>query len=144
MVFFLLALMQRKLSSYYNCEYFFVFISYLCISISTYSLSCLGKTLIIIVWCTLLAVGYFLKWKVVQIQKHAKNWSALITLMKKCFSCKKISPCMMILRCWLCSPYQPMTWTDMCPCIPKYGLLIVHLVSQYFRVQMYQSVYTNL
>ncbi len=143
MVFFWLALMWRKLSSYYNCEYLFISISYLCISISNYSLSCIGKTLIIIVWCTLLTADYFLKRKVVQIRKHAKKWSALNFLMKKSFSCEKISPCMMIQRCWLCCPYQPMTWTDMCLSIPKSGLLIVPLVSPFFRVQLYQSVHTN-
>ena len=55
---------------------FFMFL--LCICISNYSLSCIGKTLIIIVSCTLLAAGYFLKQKVFQIKKHAKNWSVLI------------------------------------------------------------------
>ena len=137
MVFFLLALTPRKLSSYYNCEYICFFMFLLCICISNYFLSSIGKTLIIIVSCTLLAADYFLKQKVVQIRKHAKNWSAQIFSMKKSSSCEKISLCMMIRRCWSCYPYQPMTWIDMYLCIPTCGSSIAHVVSLYVRIRMY-------
>ncbi len=60
-----------------------------CMCILDYSLSSIGKTLIIIVSCTLLAADYFLKQNVVQILKHAKKLKCSDYLNEKILELRK-------------------------------------------------------